>query len=449
MSGEMINLSSEFIFFFTFPFSLGFSIEYSPPPDRRSKLESVTTSLNVNFSDYAWSTETFDKNFPLSLRAKEGFIMGKPKRPTSIKKAIREAFSQESIYAGFDGVIEESVVYFDHGIGSVNLVIHATLKKVEAIAHLQQLAMAIINEIREQKDALYIFDKWEIFREAMRGSFESADALYDMWGILDSGGKGRGPTRYVGENAVLRIVDESSLQIPVQEIPTLFAPFTGLKPEENVNLLTLTPGIFYLAEGWDGQIAIVSDPDRERWLTNLWQFATDYAAILHDLDRYLYIRTLALRKEMKSINVAQARREMDAIHRIELSIDVLTHELLPHNFGGIMEEIQVYRGIYDSWNMQTIIESLKNKFISLNTIFTNMNSMVSNSMQERMNITMLVFTVLTFAGILASVISTVDFNNVFLSNKLRLFIISFGTISAGLLSVISLIINRSKFWPRK
>jgi hypothetical protein len=39
------------------------------------------------------------------------------------------AFSQESICAGFDGVIEESVVYFDHGIGSVNLVIHATLKK--------------------------------------------------------------------------------------------------------------------------------------------------------------------------------------------------------------------------------------------------------------------------------------------------------------------------------
>jgi len=449
MSGEMINLSSEFIFFFTFPFSLGFSIEYSPPPDRRSKLESVTTSLNVNFSNYAWSMETFDKNFPLSLRVKEGFIMGKPKRPTSIEKAIQKAFSQESICAGFDGVIEESVVYFDHGIGSVNLVIHATLKKVEAIAHLQQLAMAIINEIREQEDALYIFDKWEIFREAMRGSFESADALYDMWGILDSGGKGRGPTRYVGENAVLRIVDESSLQIPVQEIPTLFAPFTGLKPEENVNLLTLTPGIFYLAEGWDGQIAIVSDPDRERWLMNLWQFATDYAAILHDFDRYLYARTLAMRKKVKSMTVAEARREMEAIYHIELSIDVLTHELLPHNFGGIVEEINIYQGIYNSWEMQKIIESLRNKFISLNTIFTNINSMVSNSMQEKTNTIMLVFTILTLAGVLAAVISTTDFDNVVLSSKLRLFIIIFMTIAAALLSGSWIIIRRNKFWPKK
>lgn len=449
MSSELINLSSEFNFFFTFPFSLGFSIEYSPLPDCRSKLQSVATALNVTFPNYSWSVERFDEDSPLSLRVKGGFVMGKPKRPTPIKKGIDAAFSRELIGARFNGVVEESVVYFDHGVGSVNLVIHGTLEKVEAIGHLQQLAMAIIREIRKKEDALYIFDKWEFFREAVRKSFESCSVLYDMWGILVTGAEGRGPTRYVGENAILRIADESSFKIAIEQIPTLFAPFTGLKPEENVNLLPLTPGIVYLAEGWDGQIAVVSDPDRETWLMNLWQFATDYGAVLHDLDRYLYARTLDLRKEVKSINVARARREMDAIHRIELSIDVLTHEILPHNFGGIAEEIQVYRGIYDSWEMQKIVESLRNKFISLNTIFTNMNSMVSNSMQERTNTIMLIFTVLTLAGVLASVISTTDFNNIVLSSKLRLFIIIFVTIAAALLSASWIIIKRNKFRSRK
>ena len=140
---------------------------------------------------------------------------------------------------------------------------------------------------------------------------------------------------------------------------------------------------------------------------------------------------------------------MDAIHRIELSIDVLTHEILPHNFGGIAEEIQVYRGIYDSWEMQKIVESLRDKFISLNTIFTNMNSMILNSMQERTNTIMLIFTVLTLAGVLASVISTTDFNNIVLSSKLRLFIIIFVTIAAALLSASWIIIKRNKFRSRK
>jgi len=243
---------------------------------------------------------------------------------------------------------------------------------------------------------------------------------------------------------IFRQEDDSTLKITTDEIPALLAPFTGLKPEENSNLLPLTDGIVYLAGGWDGQIAIVSDPAREKWLKGIWEFATDYAAVLHDLDRYLYVRTLALRKESNYSKSIQAQTEMDSIQRIELSIDVITHEILPHNFGGIKEEIQVYLGIYDSWQMERIAESLKNKFTFLNAMFRNINTAVTNSMQARMNLTMLVFTILTFAGVIASVISTTDFSGIFLSSKLRLFVIIFGTISFGLLSVAYLIINQRR-----
>lgn len=444
MRNKIINLSPEFDFFFTFPFNLGFSIEYSPLDGYLLNLQRVTTALNVNFPNYLWSMELFDENLTLSLKAKGGLILGKPRITTSIKKVIEDAFAREQIGARFDGEVEESVVYFYHGVGSINLIIHANLETTEAIPRLQQLAMAIIGDIRKKEDSLYVFKEWESFRAAMHKSFDSASVLYDMWGILSTGGEGRGPTRYVGENAILRTTNKGALEISFEDIPNLLAPFTGLKPEENINLVPFADGIIYLAEGWEGQIAIVSDRVRERWIKNLWQFATDYGTILHDLDRYLYMRTLSLCKRSKSIDINQARKEMDAIHRIELFIDVITHELLPHNFGGIAEEIEVYRGIYDSWNMKTIVDSLKNKFTLLNTMFTNINAMVSDSMQVKMNTTILVFTVLTFAGVLSSVISTTDFNNLFLSSKLRLFIIIFGTISATLLSIVSLVIKRKK-----
>jgi len=444
MNSKSINLSKEFDFFFTFPFNLGFSIEHISSPFYLLSLERVATLLNINFPKYSWSMEQFDENLPLSLKNKGGVIAGKPKVETATNRIIQASFEREQVGARFVELIEESVVYFDHGVGSVNLTIRADLESIEAISKLQQLAMGIISDIRKKEESLYVFYEWEAFREAMQESFESAGVLYDMWGILGTGGKGRGPSSYVGENAILRTEESAPLKIFVKDIAALLAPFTGLKPEINLNLVPHVDGIIYLAEGWDGQIAIVSDPIREKWLKNLWQFATDYGTILHDLDRYLYARTLTLRKESRSITLAQSRKEMDAIHRIELAIDVITHEILPHNFGGIVEEIQVYRGIYDSWEMKTIVESLKNKFTFLNTMFTNISAGVSNAIQVRMNNTILVFTILTFAGVLSSVISTTDFNGIFLSPEVRLFLIVFGTVSAGLLSIISLVIRRGK-----
>lgn len=92
--------------------------------------------------------ELFEQNLPLSLKAKGGLILGKPKITTSIKKVIENAFKREQVGAKFDGEVEESVVYFYHGVGSINLIIHAKLQTTEAIPRLQQLAMAIIGDIR-------------------------------------------------------------------------------------------------------------------------------------------------------------------------------------------------------------------------------------------------------------------------------------------------------------
>ncbi|MBW2358506.1 MAG: hypothetical protein JRF21_07390 [Deltaproteobacteria bacterium] len=62
--------------------------------------------------------DQFDENLPLSLRYKGGFIVGKPENGTDIERRFEKIFVREQIGARFVGLIEESVVYFDHGIGS-------------------------------------------------------------------------------------------------------------------------------------------------------------------------------------------------------------------------------------------------------------------------------------------------------------------------------------------
>jgi len=165
------------------------------------------------------------------------------------------------------------------------------------------------------------------------------------------------------------------------------------------------------------------------------------------------MHTNNLRKESIMLSLGQAKREIEAIHRIQLSMDVITHEILPHNFGGIWEEVQVYRGIYDSWEIKNISGNFKQKHDSLNTMFNNLNARMSTAMQIRLNIIMLIFTVLTLSGVLAGVISATDFDGIYLNPKSRIFIIVFGTISIAfiLMIVFSIvrIINRKYRFFRK
>ena len=450
---DNIKLAPKFEFFFTFPFNLGFAIERSQLSNYKYSLQRVANLLNNNFSNYFWSADTFEDNLPLSLKNKCGVIIGKPAISSNIIDIIRQAFTHEEIGATFHDEVEETVVYFDHGVGSVNLTIHATIESLDAIFLFQKLSMRIIDSIRRDEKSLYIFYEWKSFRDAMRKSFSEADVLYDMWGILMTGGEGREPTRYIGENAILYSTDVSQFSVPINDLPKLCSSFTGIKAEDNTNLVPFTSGVIFLAEGWDGQIAVVSAPGRAMWLKNLWQYATDYAAILHDFDRYLYMHTNNLRKESIMLSLGQAKREIEAIHRIQLSMDVITHEILPHNFGGIWEEVQVYRGIYDSWEIKNISGNFKQKHDSLNTMFNNLNARMSTAMQIRLNIIMLIFTVLTLSGVLAGVISATDFDGIYLNPKSRIFIIVFGTISIAfiLMIVFSIvrIINRKYRFFRK
>jgi len=135
MNNKLINLSPKFDFFFTFPFNLGFSIERSCLVNYQYSLGNVANLLK-NVPNYLWSMEIFDDNLPLSLKNKGGIILGKPAMSSNISNIIKTAFEREKIGAIFDGVVKETIVYFDHGVGSINLTITATLENINVICFL-------------------------------------------------------------------------------------------------------------------------------------------------------------------------------------------------------------------------------------------------------------------------------------------------------------------------
>lgn len=443
MDSKQIYLLPDFELFFTFPFCLGFSIEHSELQNYISSLDQVANFLNKYFSDYTWSIDLLNdenKNLPNSIKAKGAILTGKPLyQLTELIQLVDAIFNQENIGATFNGNLEESVVYFTHGVGSVNFNITGKLNTIDAIPLLQKLAMAIYRHIAMNYKYLYIFNNWESFQIAMCKSFESSHVLYDIWGILSKGGKGRGPTLYIGNNVILRSsIDKSFLSVNIKDVPKLLSPFTGLSPEKNINLAQFASGLKYLAEGWDGQIAIVSDSSREQWLKYLWQFAADYGALLHDLDRYLYLLTCSLCKESLSTNITQSKIEREALHRIQVSIELITHETIPYNFGGIIEEIQVFQGIYESWEMKKLAENLRQKSLLLDSMSAYVSDTIKTSLQDKIRITMLILTIVTISSVIATIIYTVDYNNIFLHHWWRLLLIISGTIGAALLFIASL-----------
>ncbi len=142
MSIEHISLSTKFKFFLTFHFSLGCSIEYSDNQIHQlRKLNYIAKVLNNSekFTGYRWSAEEFDKQFPLSLQAKHGYLLGTLVGPTGI---MREVITHEKVKSECVGFkldsenIRENVVYFDHGVGSINFLIKGELEEEGGIERL-------------------------------------------------------------------------------------------------------------------------------------------------------------------------------------------------------------------------------------------------------------------------------------------------------------------------
>lgn len=432
MAEQQVRLAREVQLFLTFPFNLGFCLKNAPREEQRPLLTQVAAELRKHYPRYAWDIEPYP-DLPGTLVEGSAMIAGPLSQGSDCRSAIAEAVGRAGKGITLSGPVVERAVYFAHGIGSVNFLIPLRLEKLEDLAELSLLGSEIITNLRERKDGIALIRDWPAFRAAARKSFEHAEALFDMWGILLLEQEGRGFISCNPQSFILSTDPAGPFAVDAEDLPRLLASCTGLEPAENVNLLPLSAGIVYLSEGWDGQVAVLSDRGREPWLLFAWQFATNYWAVFSDLDVFLYDLTRSLMREKRQ-GVLYAKRMMDAIQRIELSVSVLSHESVPTNVWSWREHILVHQGIYDSWESDKLKESVQGKLEFLRGHWDNLNALVGNRAQDRMNVVMTTFTFLTFAGVLADVISSVDFNGTTLGTRLRLFVILFGTLSCILFS---------------
>ena len=443
MSDAELSLSPELTLLLMFPFNLGFGVEPLPVEERRPLLAALATGLRTAYPGYAWSVIQFPE-LPGTLLDKGSYVVGELAGPSASTPHIAAAFPAADSPAALAGMVREQVVYFDHGIGSVNLSIPLRIASPQALPELPKLALRIIDNLRTRADGLGLRADWSRFRQAMREVLCGAGALFDMWGILARGGQGRNFVSCVSQNFILHTAAaDGGLPLDLAELPALLSPMTGLGAQDNVNLLPGTSGVVFLGEGWDGQVAVLSEPGRLPWVQHFWQLATDYWAALSDLDAFLYEQTRALGCS-RSNAPAEAHRTMAAIRRIENSVAVLAHESVPENIWDSTEQIRLHKGIYDSWETAPLMQGVKEKLAYLGTHYQNLNQLLSSTVQERMDVTMMIFTFMTFAGVLADCIASVDFQGAGLSTKLRLAVICLGTVCCVVFSAVMGLLVRGR-----
>ena len=157
MSDERIPLSPNFKFFLTFHYSLGFSIVHSDDPKvQLGRLRDIAAKLNSanknnELRDCDWSVQKFTDSFPLSLIKKHGYLLAEWKGSTEKLQDIINNVKSECTGVELDSEsIEETVVYFDYGVGSINLLIKGKLEKKEAITCLGDLALSIQENIQKR-----------------------------------------------------------------------------------------------------------------------------------------------------------------------------------------------------------------------------------------------------------------------------------------------------------
>lgn len=428
---EHISLSDSFGLMLTLPFNLGFSTRYVGAA-RTEQLTEVANALARLYPECRWSAMPLTQ-VPSLLAAKRVVLVGRPTETRRTHLAVSVAFAEENIGATLSEVDVE-VVYLDHGMGSVCVSIEGKLHTANAIANLQRLATRILNDLQTKGSEVSILADWPKFHAAALTAARETGHLYDMWGILGGGGQLRERMLCVGDNAFLRSETDGPLSVDTRTLANYAASFVGLEPEQARNLAPTWPGVVLVNSAWEGQFAVVTDRESEARLRNLWHFGANYWAIITDLDAYLYQLTLESTTD-RSLSMAQ--EAIVQIQKVEMAIDILTHESLPNNFADQGHELAVYGAMYDSWGTSRFIESIKGKFEHLSVRQAGFSAISSNRGQSRMNIVMLVFTVLTFASVIADVVSAVDNNGTMLDSRARLFLIVFGVITAACLAVFA------------
>ncbi len=439
------RVRSEIELWMSFHFNLGFCLEHRPPRQRRALMQQVAGSLGRQLPERSWTLRDAPPlpgtlaEGGVSLHAAEG---GVSRVQTPVDAALKAA--------GLSGIrlcapVQEELTYFDHGGGSLDLCLRFEVAGVESIPDLFAAGMAACDALRAQPDALWVSRDWDRIHDAFLRAIDETGALHDMWGILGRGGQAPGLGKTVVFSFVLRSASEgeAALHLDEADLPRLLAPLTGLDPAETVNRLAGARGVPWLFEGWNGQVALISDPAGEAWLRWLWAHAFHGWATLSAMDHFLYEEIQKLGRS-GPVTAAEARAMMSAMRRIEQSAAVLGHLCQPDNVWDDANQRALHQGIFDSWATERLLAGVKEKLDFLGARSAQLAELLSGFFQDRMNVIMTVFTFVTFAGVMADVISAVDFQGALATEPLRLSLIVSGTLSVLLLGTLMAFI-----WQRR
>ncbi len=434
MAEESIELCDEVEVLSYYPYNLGFSTAHVPPEEQQPLFARIAEQLNRCYGSYTWEAAPYPE---LTGTILEGgaCLRGEPKQARSpshdfITRAL----------AAVGGVpigdVKEEVIYLAHGVNYIALTLRVKAASSEALAALPGQLLQVINSVRTNPTALFLQQDFPRFQDAMQQAFTAAETLYDMWGLLLRGQPRRGFIVCMSQSFLLRTAaaaDQTSSPsvartVPRAELPALLAPLTGFAAEDNRNILPNSTGVEFCAEGWDGAVAVISDPARASWVRFFWMYSLCSWSVLSDLDAYLYDQMRQMARP-RPVRRDEARQVMTATRRIQNALALLAHEAVPTNIWDTQEQLAMHQGIFDAWGTESLLGGIERKVEYLSGQYENLNNLLRDAAQTRMDWVMTTFTFLTFAGVLADVISSVDFSGQNLPTPLRMSVIFLGTLA--------------------
>jgi len=451
MLQDPICLSREVEIFITVHFRLGFDIA----PMRRSEREKVfpgwAEKLNAEIPSYNWSCVSFPEDAPETIKDRKSvFLQGRSKDTGPLILWVKDLLRNEKSFEVTR--VEETVWYYDWGLGAEDFTFIVNVRKEEDIRSLSDLAEKISSHIyfTEYKIKVEMKDNEQEFKTALFENWDrSSRILLDMLG--EGGKKGNlgageeslcGWTEIYHFALIVKTAGKEGMLLNGQQVKDMMGSFSGETVKEDRDYISI-PGIHASVEGMDGTVAILDADyktddsnyfnilERVKWIYRL--------AILFYANLNNYVDRLADRMfECQNTETKNPREDLKRFRNERLQLQLFLNESSPRTVAVDDATTQkIFNGVWEACQGNETVEEVNYQLNYLQSYYADSISLESSWLQTKMNYILFLLNIMIFATVIANLIVTYDIKNEAIHPSLRLLLIAAG---AGLFGVLSLLI---------
>ena len=445
-----IQLDREVELLIIVPFRLGFDIPPTKASDRENLFPKWAKTLNQKIPDYEWNSVEYNDNAPTAIQDRKSvFLKGLSKNTSLLKSWVLENSKEENWLEVRS--VEEEVLYYDWGLGALDLRLLLKITDEKDIRGLSDWAEKIFDSMdfmtygdnqKKKEEGIFrtqLFEDWDRNSKILLDLFSGGSKTRN----LDDKGKSFqcGWTEIYHFALIVKTTNEGGMSINgLQQLKDMMESFAGRAVNVDEVLTPFLPGILACAEGLDGTIAILDADCKTKDYNDISEQVKwlNWFAILFYANLNNYIDRLADKMlECQNYEAKNIRENLKRFRNERLQLQLFLNESSPRTVAvDDATTEKIYNGVWESRMGNKTAEEINYQLNYLQSYYADSISLESSWLQTKMNHILLVINVMIFATVIATLIGTYDIKNTAINPVLRLLLIATG---AGLFGVLSLL----------